>query len=188
MPGEVTRAPSPQPVKYILNQIQHCRLGNPGSGRATLLARVLSTSSITYLRIWMKDVPVECSSWTYGKLLIPFIMVYYYLKLKHLGFDDTAVLWFKSYLNERLQVTKINGSYSSEVKVTFGVPQGSILGPLLFSLYVNDLPNIIQDGFISLYADDTAICVSDSNPVQLQTKLEAKLALVQQWYQKNKFH
>ena len=78
------------------------------------------------------------------------------------------------------------GGMTNEAKVTFGVPQGSILGPLLFSLYVNDLPGIIQDGFISLYADDTAICVSDSDPMQVQYKLETKLALVQQWYQKNK--
>ena len=107
-------------------------------------------------------------------------------KLKHLGLSDNTVLWFKSYLNERLQVTKINDQISKEAKVTFGVPQGSILGPLLFSLYVNDLPGIIQDRFISLYADDTDICLSDSDPVQLQHKLELKLALVQQWYRRNK--
>ena len=71
------------------------------------------------------------------------------------------------------QVTKINGCISDEANISFGVPQGSILGLMLFSLYVNDLPSRIQDGFISLYADDTAICISDSGPTRLQAKLNS---------------
>ncbi len=107
-------------------------------------------------------------------------------KLRLLGFHDRSVEWFASYLTDRKQVTKLNGVTSEEASVKFGVPQGSILGPLLFSLYVNDLPNHIRDGFISLYADDTAICVSDSDPQHLQDKLIQQLHTVQGWYQRNK--
>ena len=89
-------------------------------------------------------------------------------KLKCIGFTTESVEWFESYLLGRKQVTKINGKLSTESEVTYGVPQGSILGPLLFSIYVNDLPSFIEDGYISLYADDMAICVSDNDPIQLQ--------------------
>ena len=57
---------------------------------------------------------------------------------------------------------------------------------MLFSLYVNNLPNHIRDGYISLYADGTAICVSDSNPQRLQDKLVHHLQRVKGWYQRNK--
>ena len=67
-------------------------------------------------------------------------------KLKYLGFRESAVNWFGSYLKDRQQVTKLGGKLSNKNTVTHGVPQGSILGPLLFSLYVNDLPNVTTSG------------------------------------------
>ena len=107
-------------------------------------------------------------------------------KLKHLGFRPSALNWFDSYLSNRSQVTKINGVFSRQETVTHEVPQGSILGPLLFTLYVSDLPYHIQDGFISLYADDTAICVSDDDPARLQMRLTNLMQTVSQWYLRNK--
>ena len=86
----------------------------------------------------------------------------------------------------RTQVTKLNGEISSEARIEYGVPQGSILGPMLFSLYVNDLPANITGGFISLYADDTAVCVTDSDPDRLNVKLCEQLELLKKWYQRNK--
>ncbi len=85
-----------------------------------------------------------------------------------------------------MQMTKINGVLSKESIVTHGVPQGSILGPLLFTLYVNDLPEHLTDGFISLYADDTALCASDDNPESLQLRLSNLMQTVSNWYLRNK--
>ena len=75
---------------------------------------------------------------------------------------------FRSYLTDRIQCVKIRNTLSSHKHVTIGVPQGSILGPLLFILYINDLPNISKDITCLSYADDTAIIFKNKDPYKLQ--------------------
>ena len=64
-------------------------------------------------------------------------------------------MFFEAYLSDRLQCVTINNCLSQVLPVTSGVPQGSILGPLLFVIYINDLPDSIKDSQIFMYADDT---------------------------------
>ena len=80
-------------------------------------------------------------------------------KLQELGISGDLWCWVKNYLSNRHQVTVINGCMSESMPVKFGVPQGSILGPILFSLFCNDLPDInnSDDGEIYMYADDTTL-------------------------------
>ena len=77
-------------------------------------------------------------------------------KLKAYGIDVTLLLWFENYLSGRMQRVVLNGCSSNLVDVTSGVPQGSVLGPLLFILYVNDITDTKQSA-IQMFADDTKL-------------------------------
>jgi len=83
-------------------------------------------------------------------------------KLSNMGFSKSAVQWLRSYLQGRSQVVSLNGVLSEILALSYGVPQGSILGPLLYSLYVNDIGDIFLGSKFHLYADDLQLLVSCS--------------------------
>ena len=88
-------------------------------------------------------------------------------KLRTHGVKSATCKWLTSYLCGRLQVTRVGRETSEPMRVDCGVPQGSILGPLLFTIYVNDLPSAVSNSKIKLYADDTALTVTSKDPVCL---------------------
>ena len=87
-----------------------------------------------------------------------------FTKLEHYGNRDVALQWIKSYFLYRQQFVQINQTCSSMQTVKCGAPQGSILGPLFFILYINDLPKASKLTELLLFADDTSIFFSHSNP------------------------
>ena len=90
-------------------------------------------------------------------------------KLHNISFSKQALRWSLSYLTDRQQFVQVNDKQSQFMDVQSGVPQGSILGPVLFNLYVNDMQNSIQDGFnCHQYADDTTL-YQHCKPKCLQT-------------------
>ena len=107
-------------------------------------------------------------------------------KLTCYSFNKETIDLFRNYLSDRTQITVINNIRSDTRKVTCGVPQGSILGPLLFLIYINDLPNseLISDG--RLFADDTNLTFADSNPDKLISVLNDDLKTLQNWLNLNK--
>ena len=89
-------------------------------------------------------------------------------KLRMAGFRGSLLQWFQSYLTNRHQRVTAQGSTSTTQPITSGVPQGSILGPVLFSLYVNDLPHTITSSQVAMFADDTKLFKNIKDREQLQ--------------------
>ena len=81
-------------------------------------------------------------------------------KLQDVGPSASVLQWFNSYLTNRYQVVRIHSTVSDPIPIEYGVPQGSILGPLLFSIYVNDQPEAPRNCSTECYVDDTKLFVS----------------------------
>ena len=107
-------------------------------------------------------------------------------KLNKYGITDLEWSWFNSYLSNRSQCVSYNNKLSQLTDITIGVPQGSTLGPLLFVLFVNDLPMHINNGRCTMYADDTIIHTSHENAFCVEDKLNDVLFHVCEWYKSNK--
>ena len=107
-------------------------------------------------------------------------------KLRHYGFKDKSNDWFKNYLSDRKQIACINGNLSEPLVMKTGVPQGSILGPLLFILYVNDLSVCLKKSVVNMYADDTIFYYAHRTPDEVSKVLQDDLHNVAQWLNANK--
>ncbi len=106
-------------------------------------------------------------------------------KLEHYGVRGLSLSWFSSYLTNRRQYVHVNDCNSDEKTLTYGVPQGSILGPILFIIYINDLPNISDIAQYIFFADDTNIIVSADTYPELNARVNSVLNTVQIWITNN---
>ena len=107
-------------------------------------------------------------------------------KLEKYGVNGLELDWFASYLNNRKQFCKVNGVSSGISDMNCGVPQGSCLGPLLFLIFIDDLPFSLEKAHVSMYADDTAISHSSKSLAALQHDLNCDLSNLQDWLYGNK--
>ena len=107
-------------------------------------------------------------------------------KLEHYGIRGTALNWIKSYLYGRLQFTCINSVCSRTQRIKYGVPQGSILGPLLFLIYVNDIVNSSSLLKFIIFADDTTVIFSHCDMKLVFDTLNNELPKISSWFKSNR--
>ena len=107
-------------------------------------------------------------------------------RLEKIGFDEHATNLIENFLSERTQRVVLNGIESDWIKLKRGVPQGTILGPLLFNIYVNDLAKIVdKDCTVVQYADDTFLFTSDTDEISSKTKLEHNFSKIIDFFAKS---
>lgn len=107
-------------------------------------------------------------------------------KLQNIGVAGTALHMFASYLQNRSQVVKIENFISSSQKMTsYGIPQGSIIGPLMFLIYINNINNIGLKGHLTLYADDTSLFYFDRSIDHIITDAQEDLNRLNEWLKYN---
>ena len=107
-------------------------------------------------------------------------------KLNHYGIRGVINDWFSSYLLGRTQVTEIDSNLSTIKNISCGVPQGSVLGPLLFLIYINDFHNSSEKFSFYLFADDTNLLYADKNLKNLEKTVNSELVRVSDWLNANK--
>lgn len=106
-------------------------------------------------------------------------------KLYRYGYCDSFWNMLSSYLHSRKQFVDVAGYHSDHVSVLHGVPQGSVLGPFLFLLYINDINFILTDSLKILFADDTVVCRTGSNIQNVVANINEDLAILQDWLNAN---
>ena len=106
-------------------------------------------------------------------------------KLESYGVKESELRWFKSYLSERLQYVVYKGASSDLMRLSFGVPQGSVLGPTLFNIHINNISKACHTSTLSLYADDTEIHSSSKNIDLAVCNINKDLQSVRHWFCRN---
>ena len=107
------------------------------------------------------------------------------MKLKRYGIRGVALKWFRSYLNQRMQYVSFKGVHSKTGMVEYGVPQGSVLGPLLFILYSNDIPLSLTHSKAILFADDTTVFCTGSDLEKMYECINSDLDNLNDWFKAN---
>lgn len=107
-------------------------------------------------------------------------------KISNMGLRGPINKWVESFLSNRKIIVKISEVQSDIQDINIGTPQGSVLGPLIFLLFVNDLPDHITQGKVFMYADDTTIVLSDETPLGIELKVNKLLLEFSDWCQKNR--
>lgn len=107
-------------------------------------------------------------------------------KLEHYGIRGPPLKWVENYLKDRKQYTQVNGVKSKLKYIEYGVPQGSVLGPLLFLIYINDIDSSTKENKLRLFADDSNVFVVEKRAEVLKEKMKEVMANMCKWFTANK--
>ena len=102
-------------------------------------------------------------------------------KLNHYGINGISNSWLTSYLSDRTQSVSLDGEKSDILKISCGVPQGSILGPLLFLIYINDMHCALKESTVHHFADDTNLLYSHKDPDHIKKVMNKELKALYEW-------
>jgi hypothetical protein len=152
--------------------------------KSTTMA-VLSILQNIYLALERKQIPC-CLFLDFAKAFDTVDHKILFSKLSHYGIRGLANDWFKSYLSNRYQSVCIGSVLSDKEVIEYGVPQGSVLGPILFLLYINDIANSTKAGNLTLFADDSALFYACNNKNQLEKIINEDLKNISQWLISNR--
>ena len=109
-------------------------------------------------------------------------------KFEMYGLGDLALALLRRYLTDRTQKCQLQDMLSKQRKITCGIPQGSILGPLLFTLYINDLPNCFKHTTPRMFADDTSLTAAGETLSEVEKRANEDLRNVHNWLSANKLN
>ena len=156
----------------------------PGYSTMSLLLKLLSD--------WMTAIDKGCYvGAVFLDLRKAFDTVNHWLlldNLREVGVNSRSLCWFQNYLADRKQSVMLGNVMSSFKQITCGVPQGSILGPLLFSIYVRDLPGQAVCCGVSQFADDTAVHAASASILEIEHRLNDDLRQTAKWLRSKKLH
>ena len=163
-------------------------LGNQQFGFRTLHSTALALNKCTS-SWWLNMDRGDMNSVVFLNIRKAFDTVNHQILLDKLhcyGIGDGELLFFRSYLQNRTQCCSVNGQISTLQTVTCGVLQGSILGPLLFIIYMNDLPAFVQEANITMHADDTSLRKAFRTSHELKEEIIPAFSKVCKWLRNNK--
>ena len=157
--------------------------------RCSLLCRLFSDSPVAYIFVQRITDAIDNGNISLGVFLDlskAFDTVSHSIlldKLSHYSLSDNTLKWFKNYLKDRKQYVFIDGINSSSRIISYGVPQGSIFGPILFLIYMNDVQFVTKTIYLLLYADHMNLLCSHNCLKKASSILNKELSTLNEWFQ-----